>query len=406
MKKKKVKKWIRFRHKAVTGLLKLFLIPYVKMKYHIKIEKFKQQKGRQFLVLANHQTAFDQFFVAKAFKGSVYYVASEDIFSLGFTSKLIKYLVAPIPIRKQTTDVSAVLACNRVAKEGGTIAIFPEGNRTYSGKTEYINPAIGGLARLLKLPIAIFRIEGGYGVHPRWSDVVRKGKMRAYVSTVIEPEEFAAKSNEEVLAMIEKELYVDEGCECGKFVHKQAAEYMERAIYVCPYCGLSEFESHGDIIECKKCNRQIRYTPTKTLEGIGFEFPFRFTTEWYRYQTQFVAKLDISPYALTPIYKNEGVELSEVLLYKKKVPLCNSASIAMFNDRVEIFTEKDVPMVLPFENTRAITVLGKNKLNIYYEKKVYQIKADERFNALKYVNLFYHYRNIQEGKPEDEFLGL
>ena len=406
MAKKKAKKWIRFRHKVFTNLLKLFVIPYTKIKYNVKIEKFKEQNGRQFLVLANHQTAFDQFFIAKAFKGAVYYVATEDIFSLGFVSRLIKYLVAPIPIRKQTTDVSAVLTCNRVANEGGTVAIFPEGNRTYSGKTEYINPAIGGLAKLLKLPIAIFRIEGGYGVHPRWSNVVRKGEMRAYVAKVIEPEEFVTKSNEEVLAMLEKELFVDEGCECGEFVHKQAAEFMERAFYVCPYCGLSEFESHGDIIECKKCNRQIRYTPTKKFEGIGFEFPFQFTTEWYRYQTQFVARLDISPYALTPIYKNEGVELSEVLLFKKKVLLCKSASIAMFNDRVEIVTEKDAPMVLPFDKTRAITVLGKNKLNIYYEKKVYQIKADERFNALKYVNLFYHYKNIQEGKADDEFLGL
>ena len=61
-----------------------------------------------------------------------------------------------------------------------------------------MNPAIAGLARMLKLPIALFRIEGGYGVHPRWSDVVRRGRMHAYVSRVIEPEEFAGLSKAEL----------------------------------------------------------------------------------------------------------------------------------------------------------------------------------------------------------------
>ena len=47
------------------------------------------------------------------------------------------------------------------------------------------------LVRAIKLPLALYRIEGGYGVHPRWSDVVRRGGMRSCVSRVIEPEEYA-----------------------------------------------------------------------------------------------------------------------------------------------------------------------------------------------------------------------
>ena len=106
-------------------------------------------------------------------RGPVYYMATEDIFSNGWISKVIKYLVAPIPIKKQTTDIRAILNCLKVAKEGGSICIAPEGNRTYSGRTEYMNPSIVSLARKLRMPILIYRIEGGYGSEPRWSDVVR-----------------------------------------------------------------------------------------------------------------------------------------------------------------------------------------------------------------------------------------
>ena len=86
-------------------------------------------------------------------KGTVYYMATEDIFSNGWISKVIKYLVAPIPIKKQTTDISAVMTCIRLAREGGTIALAPEGNRTYHGRTLYMKPGIASLVKKLGLPL-------------------------------------------------------------------------------------------------------------------------------------------------------------------------------------------------------------------------------------------------------------
>ena len=147
MTKEKKKPWIRFRHRVVRNVLFPTLGTYSRLTYGIHIEKFREQGDRQYLILFNHQTAFDQFFVGMAFRGPVYYLASEDLFSNGWVSSVIRYLVAPIPIKKQTTDIAAVKRCLTVAKEGGTIAIAPEGNRTYSGKTEYINPAIVALAK-------------------------------------------------------------------------------------------------------------------------------------------------------------------------------------------------------------------------------------------------------------------
>ena len=116
--KNKKKKWLKFRHRIVRNLLFATLGVYVRLRYRVKIERFKEQEKRPYLVLMNHQTAFDQFILGMSFKGPVYYLASEVIFSMGFASSLIKYLVAPIPIKKQTTDVKAILNCIRVAKEG------------------------------------------------------------------------------------------------------------------------------------------------------------------------------------------------------------------------------------------------------------------------------------------------
>ena len=404
-KNKKTKTWVKKRHLVFRKVVCPIVDAYTRLKYNIDVKPFKEQGDRQYLIMINHQTPLDQFFVPMAFKGMIYFIATEDIFSLGWLSSLLKFFIAPIPIKKQTTDIQAVMTCMRVAKEGGTIALAPEGNRTYNGRTVYINPAIAKLAKKLRLPIAIFRIEGGYGVEPRWSDVARKGKMKAYVAKVIEPEEYKAMSDEDFYNLLCQELYVDEAVADEKYEHKQLAEYMERLVYVCPYCGLSVFESHNDIVECKTCHKQIRYLPTKELEGVGFDFPFRFIADWYEYQENFVNNLDLSVYTEKPMF-TDNIKFSEVIVYKNKQTLRENCSINLYGNRVVIDENTDNPFIIDYDETTAMSVLGRNKANIYYKDKVYQLKGDKRFNAIKYVNIFYRFKNISKGENDGKFLGL
>ena len=404
MKKSNKKKWIRARHRVVRNILNFILKPYTRLKYGMRVERFREQEDRPYLILYNHQTPFDQFFVGMSFRGAVYYLATEDIFSNGWVSSLIKYLVAPIPIKKQTTDVKAILTCIRVAKEGGTIAIAPEGNRTYSGRTEYMSPSIVPLAKKLNMPIALYRIEGGYGAEPRWSDVVRKGRMKGYVARVVTPEEYKNMTDDELFAVIKETLYVDEAQVSGEYRHKRCAEYLERAVYVCPHCGLSSFESHGDEVECLKCHRKVRYLPTKELQGIGFEFPFRFVADWYDYQADFINRVDVTDYCDEPMYC-DVVELREVIPYRKKELLSASSEIRLYGDRIEIGLDGD-GLILPFAEVSSVAVLGRNKLNVYHGDRVYQFKGSKRYNALKYVHVYHRYLHIQKGEKDGEFLGL
>jgi 1-acyl-sn-glycerol-3-phosphate acyltransferase len=402
---KKKEKWMKFRHRVVRNIAFLLLYPYCRLVYGLKAERFREQGDRPYLILYNHQTPFDQFFVGISFKGPVYYLATEDIFSNGWISSLIRWLIAPIPIKKQTTDISAVMKCIRVAREGGTIAIAPEGNRTYSGKTEYMNPAIAGLAKKLKLPIALYRIEGGYGVEPRWSDVIRRGHIHSYVSRVIEPEEYAGMSNEALIKEIEEGLYVNEAVADGTFKSGKRAEYLERAIFVCPYCGLSTFESHGNEMECKTCGKKITYGVDKVISGIGFDFPFRFVNDWYEYQKEFINKLDVTTMTETPIYQ-DSAKMSEVILNQHKVLLRKEAALKLYGNRITVDEGTQQQLVFPFDDAAAVTVLGRNKLNIYAGDHVYQFKGSKRFNALKYVYIFNRYKNISRGNEDGKFLGL
>lgn len=403
---KKKTKWIKARHAVVTALLAPFMRLYTVLRYHVRIDRFAEQGDRNWLVLSNHQTDFDQFFVSLAFRKPVYYVAMEDLFSNGFLSRLIQWLVAPIPILKASNDVKAVMTCARVAKEGGTIALFPEGNRTYSGRTCYMKPSVAALAKLLGLPIAIFRIEGGYGVKPRWADDIRGGRMKAGVRRVIEPEEYKNLSKEELYDLICRELWVDETLDTGEFPSDAAAEGLERVLYLCPDCGLSEFETAGDLLTCRHCGRQYRYLPNKQLQPLEGESDFRYVADWYEYQEAAIRTMDLSPYVEKAMYEDTA-NLSEVIVYDRKHLLKKNASIRIFADRLEIRDGAE-PMVLAYDDIRAMACIAGHKLNIFYRDVIYQLKGGRSFNALKYCNIYYHAKFVKEGHADGEFqfLGL
>ena len=403
-KNKKKKKWIYGRHMVVRHTLGIFFRAYSRIKYGARIKPFKEEGKRQYLVLFNHQTAFDQFFVALSFRQHLYFLASEDIFSKGFLSSALRYLVAPIPIKKQTTDVRAIMNCMRVAKEGGSISLAPEGNRTYSGKTEYMSPSIAPLARKLGLPIVLYHIKGGYGVQPRWADNVRRGRIDCFVSRVIEPEEYMSLTDDELFKLIEDGLFINEANADNSFYHKKSAEHLERVLYVCPECGLSSFESHLDTVECKKCGLKVRYLPTTELEGVGKELPYRFVNDWYEAQSDFINSTDVTALTDEPVWEDVS-SFSEVIPYEKKRPISDECRVLLYGDRIVVKGE-GVDETFTFSDSSAVTVLGRNKVNIYYGDKIYQLKGEKSMNAIKYVHFFNRYRNIKKGDTNGKFLGL
>lgn len=401
----KKKSWMKFRHRVITALARPFLHLACVLKYHIKVDRFAEQGERNWLILSNHQTDFDQFFVGLAFKKPVYYVAMEDVFSNGFVSRLISWAVAPIPILKATSDVRAVMTCIRLAREGGTVALFPEGNRTYSGRTCYIKPAVAGLAKKMGLPIALFRIEGGYGVKPRWADNTRRGKMTAGVRRVIEPEEYRAMTNDELYELICRELQVDETADTGCYPGSRLAEHLERVLYVCPECGLSEFDSRDDILLCRRCGRRWRYGADKRFTALDGQTRFAYAADWYSAQEQFIRTLDLTPYLHTPVF-SDSADIREVVVYDRKRLLKKNAAVSLYADRLEIGTEEK--LVLRFDDIRAMACIAGHKLNVFWGDVIYQFRGGKSFNALKYCNIFYHAKFVKEGQTDGkfQFLGL
>lgn len=405
--------WVKKRHRFMNCVLKVVLAPYIRLRYGYRYDKFKATKNEPYLILSNHQTGYDQFLVAKAISNTTYFVANEDIFSMGFPSTLIKYLVAPVPIKKGSVDLSTIKTCMQIRKEGGSIVIFPEGNRTFSGENGYIKPSIAKLVKALKMPLALFKIHGGYGVSPRWADKLRRGKMYGHVKLTLSYDEYKDMPDEELYNLICETLYVDESINGLHYKGRKKAQYLERLLYVCPNCGITELKSNGNYFECEKCGTKLVYTETGDfLSATAVKAPFKTVKDWYNYQNQYMLNFDTTPYINEPLFSDD-ISFNEVIPCEKKLPIFSSGKLSIYSDRLEIVGkiktdegETEELVTFAISEISDMCVYGKNKLTLYVQDKMYNIKGlKKNFNAVKYLNFFYLNKN-KELNNGSEFLGL
>lgn len=393
--------WIKLRHKVFTATFRHFFKLYFKIKYRAKFDKaIKLNDGA--LVISNHVTTMDPLMVSLLFKGPVYHMMSKDILMHRFSGKIIQYLVNPIPKEKgKSTDITAIKNCVRVAKENGVINIFIEGNRTLSGELCYVDESIIKLVRLLKKPLYIVNIVGGYHTDPRWANTIRRGKMYLKRQRVLEYEEIKKLSDEELFKVIIENLTVNDFDSDICYKGKKLAEHLERVLYICPVCGkYHTISTKKNTIKCSNCGLNIEYTPNFKFVTDNKEFKFKHVNEWYNYQVEVIKDKYYNDNEI--IYQNNvGVYVPKV---HEKKEFLGESNMILYNDRFEFIFEND-KLVLDFNSIEGITLVGKKKMNIYVNDKTYQIFADLKLNLLKYMHMYYVIKNRKDG-INHEFLGL
>lgn len=397
----KKNKWSRRRHRVITGILRPLFKLYFRIKYNYRGGKIKTPKQGS-IILSNHVTALDPFLVGSKFNRNLYYMATKDLFQKRFIGKLITFLVKPIPKEKSNKgDLAAIRYCMQVAKENGNICIFPEGNRTFSGKLGNIDFSIVKLIKMLKKSLIICNIIGGYPSDPRWAGNGRKGKLDVIIKKQLSYEEYKDIDNDELYKLILSNLTVND-YELGiPFKGKNKAEHLEKILYMCPICGKQhQISSKGDNIHCNCCDTVINYQEDLTLTSDNHKFNFKYISEWYDYQVNELKKKEFNDSEL--IYEDD-IEIYEPIMYKSRLVI-GKGKMQLFNDCFKFILENQ-ELILSYDDIYAVTLLGRKKMNIYYKDKVYQVYKDKKTNLLKYMHTYYIIKNKKEGVL-DGFIGI
>lgn len=382
----------RFRHRLTGILLRTPLRIFARLRFNYTAVKFKPDKSLKgpYLILSNHAMAFDPILLGTSFREPIYFVASDMIFSIPFWSKIIRYLVSPIPKTKYRSDMETIKDIFSIVRQGGSVGIFPEGNATFTGATMYIQPAIAKLVRKLKIPVLFYRLEGVHLTKPRWAARVRRGRAFGYVHHIWRPEEYADLSTETMIDYIREQLFVDalatQNLAFKPFKGRKLAEDLESAYFHCAECDrLNTIRTVDDHIFCQACGMRMCYTPYGFIEGMRAGKYYATTTAWYDGQLKALKQHWASYEGDTPFFEDADEQVLEVTRATKKAPL-GRATLKLYKDRVVIHFDKGEEIVWSLAEIKA-SVQQKNKLILYHvnQQKTYYFLNHRKRNALKYV---------------------
>lgn len=423
--KKKKQKYNRLRHKFWFGIGKPLIYIYLKITANFKRTKANLKKGRPYLILGNHTNELDPLMVICCVPGVVHALASDHLFKHAIFNGFVRHIAEPIPIVRAQMDLTSIKEALQAKNDGGSVLIFPEANCCFNAKTSHISSATAKLVKQFKLPVAVFNTKGGYLTHPRWSNSWRRGKTTCELVKLIEPEELAKMSVDEVYTVLCDALYVNE----MEYQRRQQIYYhghdllegAERMLYQCPKCGrLSTMKSQGDSISCTKCGYAVKMNHYGFFKGdeVIFDSIDKWD-DWQRKQAvRLVSEGNYDKTGKTPILISSSDEL-----YKSKRAHPNrimaEGTFALYCDRIEFVGDKayersedgDLECIGPktyvwkFGEISKMSCVSKNKVQIAVgEKEYYEIHSKHTYrSAYAYMIYFYCLKRYAQGKPLDYF---
>ena len=370
-----VKKIDAFHHgwlKLLTRFVNLFTWRYkVRSKYKIK-------KGETVVVLSNHQTDIDSEFIELSFNRPLYALATDSIFSSHIGSWFFGRLLGHIPKRKGMADIASVLQMKRVISEGGSLVMFPEGNRTYAEFQYYLAEGFARFIKSLKSTLILFNLEGGTGRNPRWRHKQRKGVFQGKIRRVLPYEEYADMDDKELEKIILDGIRVYDSESGRLYKSNKKAEYLERMLFVCPKCGkMHTLYSKGDLLTCQNCGLEVMFNEDMSLSSKDETFSFRKLNDWYQYQKKFVREMEIDDNE--PIFIDEQVKFFHIVPFKYKKKICVGK---LSLDRINL---KIGQKTIPIRDIVGVSPISGIKLQISTKTESYLLKGKERFNPLKYA---------------------
>lgn len=394
---KKDNKEVRYRHYLITSFLRPFISSFFKMSYKLKYRNHKELKeNRPYVVLGNHTFNPDPIAMGLNFPFLLYYIASEQIFNLGFLSKLLWYVVNPIKKAKSVADMSTIRKVRRIVKEGGSIGIYPEGNVTYTGRTVNVQRSTVKLIKMLKLPVIFLISEGFYLSNPRWSINRKKGPTKQYVRRILEYDEYKDLSDDDLFELMNDLLFVDESknqLENPRYYKgKNLALGLERLIFMdldknIPFVTYSK----GNKLLSKESDFELTYLETGLVETKNKEIITLFDLENQIKEKYFNYYKNV----------NDKTLLYEESVYvflstpKRKIKLKN-AKLLFYKDKISLEFKKN-EMELLFSEINNISIQGKRQIIIYGNNETYLIKLNELSSPYKYLLAHQYYLFIKEG---------
>lgn len=269
---------------------------YAKIFYRIKKDNsvLKKYKRIPHIVLSNHGGVNDVMYLIKsAFPGVYTMVATLNMKRNGMLDFMLKLTRNVVWRRQFSMDIKCLRQLSEIAKNGGNIALFPEGRTSIAGRETLIQPSIVKLIKFLKLPVIGARMEGNYMAIPRWANAQRSGLVNVKFFELFTAEEAEKTDADEMYKKIVSEFKYDEYKTAydnnRKYKGVLVAEGLQNVLYRCPGCQKDYVTATEDNkLYCKECGYSTIIDDYGRFSNPLTDAPT--IPDWYDYEREVLKK--------------------------------------------------------------------------------------------------------------------
>lgn len=181
---------------------------YYRFFYKLNVVGLENIKANQnYCICGNHMNWRDPFAMGAGIPLVMQFMGKHELFK----NKIVAWFLSSIgvfPVDRDNNDLRAIKNALRILKEGGNLALFPEGTRNKTKEPLPVKPGIVLMALKTKTPILPVTIDGSFKkfkpvnlyIHPPVS-------LEAYYDQKLSQEEMENIANQIMLTIYEQKKY-------------------------------------------------------------------------------------------------------------------------------------------------------------------------------------------------------
>lgn len=249
--------------------------------------EIKRKEG-PFVVIANHQCAYDFVNLICATARPMSFVISKSFFSSlpikGFLEKM-----GVIPKQQFQTTVKDMKNMKSVIDNGQPLVIYPAGLMCEDGLSTPIPGATYKFLKWLGVDVYVARSYGSYFVMPKWTSGMRPGRTFIDIYKLIDKEDLAEMDIQTIQKLTDDALlydaYREQESNPQRYARNGNITGLEQVLYQCPNCG-KEFSMTvlaNDTLRCHSCGYEARCDEYGFLHKASeFGPDIRYVSDWSR----------------------------------------------------------------------------------------------------------------------------
>ena len=264
------------------------LISKFYFRLEIRRNELKGSSGRR-VIIANHESAIDFLVAYAAVPSNTHAITSRSIMHSMPICSLMK-ACGIIEKNQFQTSIMDLKRMRAVLDNNGVLLFFPAGLMTESGMSTPIPSATAKCLKWLDADVYMAKISGTYLSHPKWSGLLRRGKVTLDLYRLADQDALQKISNKELEALVEQHMAFDayryNDAQRIPFQNGDNVQGLENVLYQCPACGeeYSICATQKHTLSCSACG----YTVQSDIYGKltaqnGQETIFSYPCDWHAY---------------------------------------------------------------------------------------------------------------------------